>query len=233
MESKKNRPLTERFNDAIQGIIFVVRQERNMRHHVVLSFLVILLATVLGVSRLELIALILTIGAVFFAELINTAVEELVNLITNDYHPLAAVIKNISAGAVLVAAATSVAVGYLIFIDYFLRLDGLVFRQVIPLQYLMVLLLATVVLVIISWKAKLGQEQLLRGGMPSGHTAIAFALAVSIWQTSQGLPIIAAFALAALVGQSRVEGKIHNWLEVVTGACVGSLIALVFFRLQA
>lgn len=233
MKVEKNRSLVDSFNNAIQGLIYVVRQEKNMRHHIAISFLVILLATVLGVSRLELIALILTIGGVFFAELINTAVEEIVNLITSEYHPLAAIIKNVAAGAVLVAATTAASVGYLIFIDYFLRLDALVLRRVIPLQYLIVLILATVVLVIISWKAKLGQEQLLRGGMPSGHTAIAFALAVAIYQTSQGISVLAGFGLATLVGQSRIEGKIHNRVEVITGACVGSLIALAFFRLKA
>ena len=233
MGVKRERSLSASFNDAIQGIIYVIRNERNMRNHMALGFLVIILATVLGVSRLELIALILTIGGMFVAELINTALEEVVNLITTDYHPLAGVIKNVAAGAVLVAAATAASVGYLVFIDYFLRFDALVFRQVIPLQYLIVLTLVTVVLVIISWKAKLGQEQLLRGGMPSGHTAVAFALAVAIWETSQGLSVMAGFGLAVLVGQSRVEGKIHNWVEVLTGACVGSLISLVFFRLKA
>lgn len=233
MEVNKDRSLIASFNDAIQGIIYVVRNERNMRNHIALGLLVIILATVLGVSRLELIVLILAIGGVFFAELINTALEEVVNLITTDYHPLAGIIKNVAAGAVLVAAATAASIGYLVFIDYFLGFDALVFRQVIPLQYLIVLTLVTVVLVIVSWKARLGQEQLLRGGMPSGHTAIAFALAVAIWETSQGLSVLAGFALAALVGQSRVEGKIHNLVEVITGACVGSLIALAFFRLKA
>lgn len=233
MEVNKDRSLIASFNDAIQGIIYVIRNERNMRNHIALGLLVIILATVLGVSRLELIVLILAIGGVFFAELINTALEEVVNLITTDYHPLAGIIKNVAAGAVLVAAATAASIGYLVFIDYFLSFDALVFRQVIPLQYLIVLTLVTVVLVIVSWKARLGQEQLLRGGMPSGHTAIAFALAVAIWETSQGLSVLAGFALAALVGQSRVEGKIHNWVEVITGACVGSLITLAFFRLKA
>lgn len=229
----KDRSLYASFNDAIQGIIYVVRAERNMRIHVALGLLVVILATVLGVTRLELVALVLTIGGVFVAELINTAIEEVVNLITIDYHPLAAVIKNVAAGAVLVAAMTAASVGYLVFIDYFLRFDAVVFRQVIPLPYLIVLTLVTVVLVIISWKARLGQDQLLRGGMPSGHTAVAFALAIAIWETSQGLPVLAGFGLATLVGQSRVEGKIHNWVEVLTGACVGSLIALAFFRLRA
>jgi len=228
----KESRLYASFNHAIQGVVHVVRAEKNMRIHLALGLLVVILATVLRISRLELVALILTIGIMFVAELINTAIEEVVNLITTDYHPLAKIIKNVSAGAVLVAALTALAVGYLVFIDYFINLDSIVFRQDIPLHYLLVLALVTVVLIIIAWKAGSGHDHLLRGGMPSGHTAVAFVLAVSIWETTKGLPVAAGFALAALVGQSRVDGKIHNWLEVFTGACVGTLLTLIFFRLM-
>ncbi|HBN95486.1 MAG TPA: diacylglycerol kinase [Firmicutes bacterium] len=91
-----------------------------MRIHVVCGLLVIILAKVLGVPRLEFMILILTIGMMFVAELINTAFEEVVNLITEEYHPLAGIIKNIAAGAVLVAAITALCVGYVVFRDYFL-----------------------------------------------------------------------------------------------------------------
>lgn len=229
----QKRPIFFSFSDAVQGIMHVARQERNMRVHIVLGLLVVIFATVLGVSRLETLALVLTIGIVLMAELINTAIEEVVNLITPDFHPLAGVIKNIAAGAVLIAAMTAAAVGYLVFIDHLLNFDSVVFRQAIPLQYLIVLALVTVVLIIIGWKAGLGHEPLLRGGMPSGHTALAFFLATAIWQTGSGLPVIAGFALAALVAQSRIEGEIHSWPEVVTGALVGIVVTLIFFRLKA
>lgn len=227
----KRRSIYVSVSDALQGIIQVVRWERNMRIHLFLGLLVVIFATVLGVSRLEMVALITVIGVVFMAELFNTAVEEIVNLITPDFYPLAGIIKNVSAGAVLVAALISVAVGYLVFVDYILHLDELVFRQHIPLHYLIILTLVTITMVIIGWKAALGQDEFLRGGMPSGHTALAVALAVAIWETSQGFPVVAGFAIAALVAQSRVDGNIHNWWEVLTGALVGALLTLVFFRL--
>jgi diacylglycerol kinase (ATP) len=229
----KQRSICASFRDAIHGVVHVVRSERNMRIHLLVGLLVVVLAGALGVTRVEMTALILTIGVMFVAELFNTAVEEVVNLITPDFHPLAGIIKNISAGAVLIAALTAVAVGYLVFIDYLIRLDELVLRRQIPLQYLIALSLAAVVMIIIGWKAGLGQTGLLRGGMPSGRTAVAFALAVAIRETSHGFPVVAAFALAALVGQSRVEGQIHTWWEVATGALVGACLTLVFFRLIA
>ena len=89
------------FSDALRGIVHVVRSERNMRIHLLLGLLVVIFAAALGVGRLELVGLMLTIGLVLVAELFNTVVEEVVDLITPEYHPLAGTIKNIAAGAVL------------------------------------------------------------------------------------------------------------------------------------
>ena len=116
----KHRCLYDSIKDALKGILHVLRFERNMRIHVVCGLLVIILASVLGVPRLEFMILILTIGIMFMAELINTAFEEVVNLITKEYHPLAGIIKNIAAGAVLVAALVALCIGYIVFRDYFL-----------------------------------------------------------------------------------------------------------------
>lgn len=214
------------FSDALRGIVHVVRSERNMRIHLLLGLLVVIFAAALGVGRLELVGLMLTIGLVLVAELFNTVVEEVVDLITPDYHPLAGTIKNIAAGAVLVAACTAAAVGYLVFIDYLLRLDELLWRSQLPLEYLVVLILGTVIFTVLGWQASAR-----RRGRPSLHTAVAFALAVIIGEVSRGLPVVAGFALALLVGQSRLEGKMHNLWEVTAGALLGSGLALIFLRL--
>lgn len=116
----KHRCLYDSVKDALKGIFHVLRSERNMRIHVACGLVVIILASVLGVPRLEFMILILTIGIMFMAELINTAFEEVVNLITKEYHPLAGIIKNIAAGAVLVAALVALCIGYIVFRDYFL-----------------------------------------------------------------------------------------------------------------
>lgn len=229
----KQRPVYVSFNDALQGVIYVVRTQRNMKIHLMTGLLVIILATALGVSRVELMILLLTVGGVFVTEVINTALEEIVNLITYEHHPLAAIVKNVAAGAVLIASLISVSIGYLVFIDYILKFDSSVFRRALPVHYLIVMTIITVIFVIISLKARAGRGELLRGGMPSGHTAVAFVLATAIWQTDRGWPVVAGFALAALVGQSRVEGKIHNWWEVAAGALIGGLITFVLFQLKA
>ena len=116
----KQRRLYDSVKDAVRGIVYVLRSEKNMRIHIALGLAVIVLAIVLDVPRLELMILILTIGIMYVAELVNTALEEVVNLITRDYHPLAGVVKNIAAGSVLVAALTALCIGYLGFKGYFM-----------------------------------------------------------------------------------------------------------------
>lgn len=116
----KHRRLNDSVKDALRGIFHVFRSERNMRIHVIAGLVVIVVAGVLDVPRIEYMILILTIGMMFVAELINTAFEEVVNLITEEYHPLAGTVKNIAAGAVLIAALTALGIGYIVFRDYFL-----------------------------------------------------------------------------------------------------------------
>ncbi|NLL49103.1 MAG: diacylglycerol kinase family protein [Firmicutes bacterium] len=113
----KHRNLYHSFRDAWRGILHVFRSERNMRIHLIAGLVVLLFAGISGVPRLEFLILILTIGMMFVAEIINTAFEEVVNLITKEYHPLAGLVKNIAAGAVLVAALTSLWVGYIVLKD--------------------------------------------------------------------------------------------------------------------
>jgi len=223
----KRRRVYMSFSDAMQGVAYAVRMERNMRIHLLLALLVVVFAAALGVTRLELVALILAMGLVFTAELFNTAVEEMVDLVTPDFHPLAGVIKNIAAGGVLVSALTAAGVGYLVFIDYILHLDDLLLRRQLPPSYLMVLIAAAVVLVITGWKAGLARSR------PSLHTAAAFALAVAIRETGGRFAALAGFVLALLVAQSRTEGKKDNWWDVGAGALVGSCLALLFLRLIA
>lgn len=222
----RQRSIWMSFSDALEGIAIVVRSERNMRIHLLLGLLVVLLAAVLGASRLEVIALVFAIGMVFTAELFNTAVERMVDLIQPAYHPLAGTVKKIAAGGVLVTALAAAAVGYLVFIDYLLRLDQLLIRPV-PEPYMIVLVLAAAATVAVGWRA------LRQGSRPSLHAAAAFALAAAIWEVSGGFAALAGLALAFLVAQSRVEGRLHSWWEVVTGALIGCSVALFFLRMIA
>ncbi|HPT83018.1 MAG TPA: diacylglycerol kinase [Limnochordia bacterium] len=223
----KRRSILMSFSSAVQGIAQVVRSERNMRIHLCIALLVVVFASAVGVTRLELMALVFAIGLVFTTELFNTAVEEVVDLITPDFHPRAGMIKNITAGGVLAAALTAAAIGYLVFIDYLLRLDELLLRGKMPLPCLVATAVAVVLVFVFGWRG------LARRSRPSGHTAVAFALAAAIWETSRGVPVVAGLLLAVVVAHSRLEGGRHSWGEVLTGALLGACLSLLFFQLLA
>ncbi len=108
--------LTKSFGYAWKGIRSVFSTEQNMKIHVGVAVLAVGFGFVLQISSVEWIAVILCIGLVFSAEMINTALEILVDKVSPQKDPVAGKIKDISAGAVLIAAIISVLVGVLIFL---------------------------------------------------------------------------------------------------------------------
>src|SRR5919198_4149535 len=90
------------FRFALNGILLSFRTQRHLRIHFVAAVLVLIAGFVWRLSRAELLALVFAIAGVIVAELFNTAIEAAVDLVTTDYHPLAKVAKDVSAGAVLV-----------------------------------------------------------------------------------------------------------------------------------
>src|SRR5262245_28266390 len=115
MSRRRALTLIDSFNYAIEGLIHVLRTHRNMRIHFAVAIGVLVAAVWIGVNRFELIALILAIAFVFIAEMINSAIEQAIDVATTSFDPLAKLAKDIAAGAVLIAAVNAVAVGYLVF----------------------------------------------------------------------------------------------------------------------
>ncbi len=212
------------FRYAIEGVVHVFRTQKHMRFHFFMVVLVLILGMLCRFSSLEMIVLMLSTGAVLVTEMINTAVETTVDLVTQTYHPLAKLAKDIAAGAVLIAA---IAAGLIVFILFFgdrhfgpLRIA--VHEDPRPLAVLATICILLLVVIMIV-KVMGGKGSILSGGVVSGHAAIAFLLAVTIIYRSSMDPfsIILALALAFLVAQSRVEGKIHTIREVVIGGLLG------------
>lgn len=226
----KSRNLIESFTYAIRGLLHTLQHERNMRIHFALGLLVLLLGIVLDVTRTEL-ALVAGVAAlVICLEMVNTAIEAIVDLVSPQRHPLAAVAKNVAAGAVFVAAVIAVIIGYLVFFERLagLHAEALVRATVLP-AYVPLVGVCIVVTVTLLLKA-FHPPFRLQGGMPSGHTAVAFGLLVAIFFLSDdGIPVLLAAFLALLVAQSRIEGGIHSLLEVILGAALGVLVMLAVF----
>ena len=99
------------FRYAWDGILYAVRTQRNMCFHVVAGAVVVVLGVALHLSAVDWALLLLCITSVLVAEMGNTLIELLVDLVSPDYHPLAKRVKDVAAGAVLVMAIGSAAVG--------------------------------------------------------------------------------------------------------------------------
>lgn len=110
----RRRSLWRAFGDAFAGLGYVLRTQRNVRVHVVVTAGVVVTGVWLDLAAAEWAILALTIGLVMAAEIGNTALEALVDLASPDFHPLAKTAKDTAAGAVLVAAVTAVVVGLLV-----------------------------------------------------------------------------------------------------------------------
>ncbi|MDQ3859245.1 MAG: diacylglycerol kinase [Actinomycetota bacterium] len=234
----KKRPhsLLVSFNYAIEGVIHVLRRERNMRVHFALSTVVLVFAFTYDVTKLELMALLLAISFVLIAEMINTAVEEMIDLSTKAYDPRAKIAKDVAAGAVLVASVVAATIGYLVFVDRIRSPTYHLLNEVraIPAT-LTIIALALTVIAVITVKAISGRGTPLRGGLPSGHAAVAFGSWTAITFISEEfqhrvLVSTLAFLMAFLVAQTRVESGIHSTREVAFGGVLGTLVTLLLFQ---
>ncbi|MFS0554621.1 diacylglycerol kinase family protein [Brevibacillus sp. 179-C9.3 HS] len=112
---KEWRRLTRSFTYALQGIAYTVRTQRNMQIHVAAAIMVLAAAWWLQISRSDVLLVFFSIGLVFSLELVNTAIEAVVDLASPEWHAKAKIAKDVGAGAVLVAAILSVFVGVVVF----------------------------------------------------------------------------------------------------------------------
>lgn len=107
---------------AWNGLVEMTKSERNFRIHILATIIVVLLGLFLKLSLIEWMIILIIIGIVLVAETTNTAVEKLIDYLKPDIHPSAKVIKDIAAGAVLIAAITAFIIGCLVFIPKLYKL---------------------------------------------------------------------------------------------------------------
>src|SRR5438552_12309709 len=230
MSRRRALTLIDSFNFAIEGLIHVLRAHRNMRTHFAIAIGVMVGAVWAGVNRFELIALLLSIAFVLVAEMINSAIEQAIDVATSSFDPLAKLAKDIAAGAVLIASVNAVAVGYLVFSGQVGEsTSNLLERLRDAPAKLTIIALILVIFLVIATKALTGRGTPLRGGLPSGHAAVAFAAWMAVTQIlgpteHRFLVSTIMFAVAALVAHSRIETGIHSTLEVVYGGLLGAVV---------
>jgi diacylglycerol kinase (ATP) len=219
-------------NLAIEGIIYSVKTQRHMRYHLSAALAALILSLVLNIARIEFILLCMAIVLVLVTELLNTAIETTVDLISEEYHPKAKLAKDIAAGVVLTASIGALTLAYLILYPAFMTVLRSGRWRVVkaPHDVVAFVALSVVIILVIMIKAFVGKGEPLRGGMPSGHAAVSFSIwTAAFYLTDSFAIVVLTFLLAVMVSWSRWSAGIHRPLEVLAGALLGAGVTFLLF----
>ncbi|WP_333654437.1 diacylglycerol kinase [Dissulfurispira sp.] len=218
-------------NNAIEGILHAAKTQRHLRYHFYSAVAVLVLSYILGVERTDFLIISIAVILVLLAEMINTAIEYVVDMISPEHSEKARITKDVAAGAVLITAFGAAVLGYIILFPYFSR----AFEQGIDIakhskEEITIISVILVLIIVVVLKAYSGKGHPLRGGMPSGHSAIAFSAWVAVtYITESFIASLLSFLLSVLIAQSRIAVKAHTPLEVIAGAVLGSGLTLLLF----
>jgi len=220
-------------NFAIEGILHAAKTQRHLRYHFFIAAAVLILSYILGASRTEFLIIALSVIAVLLAEMFNTAIETIVDIVSPEHSEKARIAKDIAAGAVLITAFGVAVIGYIILFPY-LRDSfhkGLYITKHSQEEISLLAFIIVLILVVIT-KAYFGKGLPLRGGMPSGHSALAFSVWMAITYITENFIIsLFSFILAVIIAQSRVITKAHSPWEVILGSLMGALVTFLLFRM--
>ncbi len=220
-------------NFAIEGILQGAKTQKHLRYHFFSAALALVGSYVVGVSRIEFLLIALAVILVLTTEMLNSAVEAVVDLLSPEFSEKARVAKDIAAGAVLIAAFGAAVIGYVILfphLEVFFH-EGFRIARHSKGEISLIALIIVMISVIIA-KSHFGKGHPLSGGFPSGHAALAFSIWMSVTYVTENFLIsFLCFILAAAIAQSRVAVKVHSPWEVIAGALMGSALTFLLFTI--
>ena len=222
------------FDYAYEGLVFAINHEKNMKFHLLACAIVFVASLFFNISRIEMMFLIFAISSVIALELVNTALENAVDIAADGrWLSLAKSAKDVSAAATFVAALNALFVGYMIFFDKFLNFyDSVILRIARRPSHLAVISISLIIIITIFLKGIFyeGHGTAFRGGFVSGHTSVSFGLAtIGILLVDNPMVMILMVLLALIVAESRYEADIHSTKEIIRGAVLGISVALAIF----
>jgi diacylglycerol kinase (ATP) len=217
---------------ATQGVLYAVKTERNLKIHIFLAIAVLFISLFFDLAFLEYVIFAITITLVIASELFNTAIEYTIDALIPEKSETARVIKDVSAGAVLVTAFGAIFVGYFVLFDRMRKIANISLDNLpnLPDHIAVISLFITICFVVIFKTMSVKGVPPLIGGMPSGHAAISFSILVSIvYITKDFLVILLVTVLALLVSHSRIQLNIHTLKEVTMGGILGAAITYFIY----
>lgn len=235
-KAPKNKNFLDAWKNAINGIIYATTTQGNIKKQLVIAVFVVIISLFFELSKAEFLIFMFTIILIIFAEMVNTAIETVVDLYTDLYHPKAKIAKDVAAGGVVITAINAIIVAYFLFFDKVSNIGLQFIRNIatspVHLAFAAVIIVIIGILSLIAMATTNKHKMINKKFMPSGHAALAFAGNTIIWLLTDNIVILTlSIIMAILVSESRVESKAHRLSEVVFSSCIGIIMVLVIYGL--
>ncbi len=232
----KNKNFLDAWKNAINGIIYAVTTQGNVKKQLIIAVAVVIISLFFELSKAEFLIFMFTIVLIIFAEMVNTAIETVVDLYTDIYHPKAKIAKDVAAGGVVITTINAVIVAYFLFFDKVSNIGLQFIRNIanspIHLAFAAVIITIIGILSLIAMATTNKYKGLNKSFIPSGHAALAFAANTIIWLVTDNIVILTlSLVIALLAAESRIDSKIHKTSEVIFSSCIGIIMVLIIYGL--
>ena len=233
-----NRNFIDACHNAVNGIVYCATTQTNIKKQLLLGTIVMILSLFYNFTTAEFLCLTFAVFFVIFSEMINTAIETMVDLMVDVFHPKAKIAKDVGAGAVVLAAINAIIVAYFLFFreGRLTQISDSIFSQMVssPSHLAFVAIILTAIAVLVA-KAEVKAKEMITGRksrfIPSGQSALAFAILTAIWINSRDPLIVSmALALSILIVGNRMNDS-RTFAETLFGSFMGVLIVVLVYGL--
>lgn len=230
----KNSGFIDAWKNAFNGIIYATTTQSNIKKQLIIAVIVVIISLFFNLNRAEFLCFLFTIVLIIFAEMVNTAIETVVDLYVDVYHPKAKIAKDVAAGGVVIATINAIIVAYFLFFDKIADIGLAFIKNVtstpIHLSFSIMIITIIAILALIAYAKTNKHKGLNEKLVPSGHTAIAFAANTLIWLLTDNIVILMlSLIMAILLAESRIAAKEHKLSEIIFSACFAIIMVLVLY----
>jgi diacylglycerol kinase (ATP) len=232
MNDKKplhNKNVIDAFYNAFNGIVYATSSQKNVKRQLLIIAIVMSISLFFQLSKVEFLLLIFSVILIIIAEMVNTAIETVVDLCTEVYNEKAKIAKDVGAGAVVISAINSAIVIYFLLYDKVINIGETVINGLInsPVHLAFAGIVLTVIAIIALKAANIRRRK--KGVdvkfIPSGQAALAFSAVVAVSLISKNVAISAlSTLLAIMICANRIDNNKRSLLEVIFGGCIGGMV---------
>jgi diacylglycerol kinase (ATP) len=233
LKQTKNKTFFTSMGHAVDGVIRAFKSERNLRIDYIIGSFVLISSLFFDFTQTEFACLCLTIGFVIFAEMINSTVEYIVDLITDKYDDRAKAAKDIAAGGVFIASMVAVIVAYFLFVDKIGDATTVVLNSILSSKlHILFTIIFGVVLLAVILKGMFGKGERFSQSYPSARVALAFSLTTYVYIITRSVFVVGvAFFLSVMIAQIRIENTKIKPIYMIISAILGILVVLIVYQI--